>query len=345
MEDYKEIEKKWAPVQCPIWDLGAYRNPSVVGDYNEYYSKRAGGRFKISGSAQGMLKSVNRSRISTEILKLNLNGQIPFFYTTDIERMNKILPLGIVERYNLILRTMGAGFGNLESSIVVEDLVPSDGLSRIFASLEWDEPLPSGYNASDALVGFLHHAKEKGIVRGDVNSFISFTVSGLEYLENLGFQYNDSNQIFVAMWFGNERLHGFYKEVIRPAIESTGYNCMRIDNSEHNEKIDDQIIAEIRKSKAVIVDITCGLSKPVDWSEAELVGSPRGGVFYEAGFAKGLGLPVIWMVDNDIAEKENVSHFDIRQYNQIRWTDDFAEAKERLQNRIEATLGVGEKLK
>ena len=83
------------------------------------------------------------------------------------------------------------------------------------------------------------------------------------------------------------------------------------------------------------------ISNPIEWSNSETVGSPRGGVFYEAGFAKVLGLPVIWMVKSEIAEIENVTHFDIRQYNQIRWTEDFEDARIRLQNRIEATLGRG----
>ena len=115
---------------------------------------------------------------------------------------------------------------------------------------------------------------------------------------------------------------------------------MKIDDHQHNGKIDDQIISEIRKSKALICDITCGLAKPEgDWTQSIKVGAPRGGVFYEAGFAHGLGLPVIWTVKQDVADVENVSHFDVRQFNQIRWSGDLEEANQRLQNRIEATLG------
>ena len=43
----------------------------------------------------------------------------------------------------------------------------------------------------------------------------------------------------------------------------------------------------------------------------------RGGVYYEAGFAHGLGLPVIFMCrDGDEL------HFDVRQYNCIFWKPD-----------------------
>lgn len=162
-----------------------------------------------------------------------------------------------------------------------------------------------------------------------------------EYLEALGVSLRDSEQIFVAMWFGSDEQSKIYNEAIRPAIDKSGYIPVRIDNTEHNEKIDDQILAEIRKSKAVVVDLTCGLSTPKGWSDANVVGSPRGGVFYEAGFAQGLGIPVIWTIKSEIAEVENVVHFDVRQFNQIRWSADHTDFAERLKLRIEATLGRG----
>ncbi|MEX0339636.1 MAG: hypothetical protein AB3N11_11420, partial [Arenibacterium sp.] len=176
---------------------------------------------------------------------------------------------------------------------------------------------------------------------GSRSEYCRVAVKGHQYVDALGISLNKSEQIFVAMWF-SEKVSEFYSEAVKPAIEAAGYTAMRIDDHQHNDKIDDQIIAEIRKSKALICDLTCGLAKPVgSWGKSKEVGAPRGGVFYEAGFAHGLGLPVIWTVDNDIAEIENVSHFDVRQYNQIRWTSDLEDAKQRLQLRIEATLGRG----
>ena len=60
----------------------------------------------------------------------------------------------------------------------------------------------------------------------------------------------------------------------------------------------------------------------------------RGGVYFEAGFAMGLGIPVIWTCrDTDI----NDLHFDTRQYNHIPWANP-KELRVRLQNRIEATI-------
>ena len=65
----------------------------------------------------------------------------------------------------------------------------------------------------------------------------------------------------------------------------------------------------------------------------------RGGVYFEAGFALGLGLQVIWTVRKDALEG---SHFDTRQFNFIQWEDGkLPEFRAALQNRIEATIGRG----
>ena len=44
----------------------------------------------------------------------------------------------------------------------------------------------------------------------------------------------------------------------------------------------------------------------------------RGGVYYEAGLARGLGLPVIWTCREDMFDE---LHFDTRQYPHIGWTE------------------------
>lgn len=65
----------------------------------------------------------------------------------------------------------------------------------------------------------------------------------------------------------------------------------------------------------------------------------EGGVYFEAGFAKGLGLEVLWTCkDND----KNNLHFDIRQYNFIFWEDEkLDDFRKKLAYRIESVLGKG----
>jgi nucleoside 2-deoxyribosyltransferase len=96
---------------------------------------------------------------------------------------------------------------------------------------------------------------------------------------------------------------------------------LRIDQKEHANKICDEIIAEIRRSRFVVADYT----------------GHRGGVYYEAGFATGRGLHVILTCRKNDMDK---LHFDIRQYNCIDWQSP-EQLAQRLQVRIEALLGDG----
>ena len=68
---------------------------------------------------------------------------------------------------------------------------------------------------------------------------------------------------------------------------------------------------------------------------AELTGD-RPAVHFEAGFAKGLGIDVIWLC-KDFKEDKDKLCFDTRQYNHIFWKD-ADDLKEQLINRIEATI-------
>jgi hypothetical protein len=129
-----------------------------------------------------------------------------------------------------------------------------------------------------------------------------------------------SDQAFIAMWF-NEKLNTAYSKGIKLAIRSCGYKPMIIRTKEHANKIDDEIISEIKRSTFLIADLT----------------GHRGGVYFEAGIAMGLGVPVIWTCRKD--DIGNL-HFDIRQYNCIAWTkpDDLAR---QLRKRILRVVGKG----
>lgn len=133
-----------------------------------------------------------------------------------------------------------------------------------------------------------------------------------------------SDQAFVAMWFDNS-MRDAYKKGIAAGIEDAGYEPFRIDGKEHNNKIDDQIIAEIRRSRFLVADFTQGET------------GARGGVYYEAGFAHGLNIPVIFTCKEDVLGKV---HFDTRQYNHIVWKTP-EDLRERLAQRISATIGDG----
>lgn len=130
---------------------------------------------------------------------------------------------------------------------------------------------------------------------------------------------NESSDIcFVAMSFAPE-YEDIYSIGIKPAVESAGYKAIRVDSERHNEKIDSKIIEIILRSRFVIADFT----------------GQRNGVYYESGYAKGLGLPVIQTCQNN---DFNNLHFDIRSINTLHY-DTPSKLTSELQKQIIETIG------
>lgn len=151
----------------------------------------------------------------------------------------------------------------------------------------------------------------------------------------------DSSQCFVAMWF-DVSMNDARNEGIIPAIVSAGYNPLIIDQEEFIGKIDDKIIAEIKRSRFIVADFTHRKAdirdgKCQETEEGHRRLGARGGVYYEAGFAEGLGLDVIPTCRSDMI---NEIHFDTRQLNHIVW-DSPEDLRERLENRIRRVIGEG----
>lgn len=167
---------------------------------------------------------------------------------------------------------------------------------------------------------FLEKLKAMGLIEGaesDSGFTYRLALKGWQRIPELRRVGRSSRQAFVAMWFTSD-LRQVWDEGIQPALQDAGWDPVRIDAVEHNQKIDDRIIAEIRKSGMLIADFT----------------GNRGGVYFEAGFAMGLGIPVVWAVrESDIGSV----HFDTRQYNHIVWND-ADDLRTKLYNRVIATV-------
>ena len=156
-----------------------------------------------------------------------------------------------------------------------------------------------------------------------VMDYITVTIDGYSHLAAARTG-ADQRQAFVAMWFSTEMNEPFARG-FQPAIEDAGYAAMRIDRKEHVNKIDDEIIAEIRRSRFLVADFSQGED------------GARGGVYFEAGFALGLDIPVIYTCrSSNLAQLS----FDTRQYNHIPWESP-DELRIALRNRILAVIGEG----
>lgn len=157
--------------------------------------------------------------------------------------------------------------------------------------------------------------------RGDivmVDRGVSVTGKGWERAASLAKQPATSKVGFVAMRF-NEEMLSFWKEAFYPAVDRAGFEPRLANDPQHNEQIDAHVIAELKQCRFVIADVTFAAT----------------GVYFEAGYALGMGRPVIWTCRRDRHRTD--MHFDTRQYNHILW-DAAVDLSEQLYYRIVATI-------
>lgn len=176
-------------------------------------------------------------------------------------------------------------------------------LNRLYLVLFWCEDIKE-FNMLLSKAVELNHLKLKfdGML---VKEYI-ITYDGKEFIENLVLD-NNSNKIFMAFHFTEEMKKEFESTIKRAVIDSSEgkLEAVRVSSSatDPDAKIDDKLIGMIKSSKAVIADFI----------------GDRPAVYYEAGFAMGLGIPVIWTCKKVDVGKLS---FDTRQYPHIIWENE-----------------------
>ena len=357
---------------CPIWGVDCVL--SEVGD-NAYVwrvqnSYRTGGDYEITTEARLALQELDddvKVRLTSILVEQWMKGvDVPRLTEADVLRAQENRRLPVHERADRLLRLLATRSSSIGE---VLEIVPYD-MFLSFAEQLSASGVPIGTNidvspelylcpvalawsesAGDEELGFLNHylATQGWISKGSptitsdgrAGGYICrVEVPGYSRIEELETN-PDLSQCFVAMWF-DDSLDDAYENGIKSAIEEAGYSPLRIDREEFLGKIDDAIIAEIRRSRFVVADFT---HKVADIRKGECHESEegheqlgaRGGVYYEAGFAHGLDLPVIFTCRSDMIDKV---HFDTRQFNHIVWENP-DDLREQLTNRIGSVLGDG----
>lgn len=134
------------------------------------------------------------------------------------------------------------------------------------------------------------------------------------------------------MAFGHQDADAVFRNLIASAVKRyCGTRARRVDRVEHNDDIDDRIIAEIEEADFVIADLTYA----------------RPSVYFEAGFAQ-RKVPVIYTVRSDHLDQKfknedpfgNLQvHFDLKMKNIITWrgTKDLVFLR-RLESRIRLVM-------
>jgi hypothetical protein len=310
-------------MECIIWGTEATVVPKQ-GDYVELDSPRAGGRYQVTGtvvSNVGGLRPEQKTLLTTWLVKQRRAGvKVPVVDTFVLADLDKLIPPKMSARVDAAmlalakeLRMVGQRF---QVSTTDPDKAARERTLRLMAET-------ASLSAKEVIALFEMMA-QRALLTQVSSAWFAIAAPGWDRIEELEAARPSTTQAFVAMWFDDSMMLAF-KDGLAPAIRDAGYEPLRIDNKEHINKIDDEIIAEIRRSRFLVADFTC---------EPEKV---RGGVYFEAGFAKGLDIPVFWTVQ---AESTKDLHFDTRQFAHIVWKDP-PDLRKQLADRIAAVIGYG----
>lgn len=308
--------------KCPICNNNC-KNLRGIGEIHLYECDQCG-KFKITNEAMRALKSDKfkdeTAKISSYLKNRDIKElhQLTIFENTEeakkhessisIEEIIHNFPKNIYDRIDNVLTNISI-MSNFTGEYVYLDYSSSSILYCDSYEIE-------------AMLFMLGQMYELGYIESkskvvNLSDEVRLTAKGWNRIAQLEKGNLDSKSCFVAMSF-NSVLKDIYDNAIYKAIEDAGYNPIRVDAKEYNSKICDEIIANIRKAKFIVADAT----------------EQKNGVYFEAGFAMGLGKPVIWMCREDDI---NNLHFDTRQYNHIVWKDE-NDLREALLRRIQATI-------
>lgn len=148
------------------------------------------------------------------------------------------------------------------------------------------------------------------------------TVEGLLHYEEINRGSVGCRKTFMAMKYGDKQLEEIFEKYLKPAVRNTGFELVRLDEHPKAGLIDDRLRVEIRTSRFLISDLT----------------HENAGAYWEAGYAEGLGKPVIYTCEKK-KFNEAKTHFDTNHHLTVLWCeDDPQEAVSLLKATIRATL-------
>lgn len=302
---------------CPICKLDA--KDIRIWDHDERMTLECArcGKFTITRTAARMAKSRQLGpKISAWIReRTELVVDVPEINTHTLKEVEQALPnYHVAEKQLLLLR-------------VFERKTAFPG-QAIAVTPQFDYPLAWAAGEEEFLY-LLRSLSDRGLVRrtdGHPNLEDSFffkveiTSDGWSFLDQHARNAAISDQVFVAMSFKPE-LNSAWVNGISPALVKAQFRPYRVDAEPHIDRIDTKIITEIKNSRFLVADVT----------------QQRPGVYFEAGYALGLGIPVFWCVRTD--DLKNV-HFDTRQYNHIVW-ENVEQLADQLYLYVSAVVGKG----
>lgn len=308
-------------MQCPVC-----QSPAVPG-YAENFDKGLQcvrcGAFTLSMEADSMLPAAVernpalRSVMSHYIrLQQQRDGRIPYLGTDNVEALTKQRRSTPAEQRDALILWIGS---NQPSSL--EHAASS--AFEVAAAIGADKVRS---DAEDGLQWLNRELENEELYRFDERTGnvvrLLLTMKGWELFNELQRREEDSRRAFIAMKFGNAELDAAIEDHFRSAVEATGFTLQKLTDNQGAGLIDNQIRVAIRTAAFVVVDLS----------------DDNNGAYFEAGFAEGIGLDVIYLCKAD-KFRERKTHFDTNHMVTIPWDPaDLPAAARQLKQTIRNTL-------
>lgn len=307
---------------CPLCRMELMGEPRAFGDTIEFQCHNCG-VFRLSGTAVSIVAKagyapMDRAKLSYGLRRKGGNALITSHSLEYIIQDTKLPGAGALQD-NLLLFMQSELAGPGES---MELWAPA--LRGWLGALNSSS---SRWVIDQASVASLVEGRAVRPVGGDDEFRLldaTLTNKGWARVEELLRSANGSRKGFMAMRFGDAQLDAVFRDHFKPAVSQAGFELVRLDDEPRAGLIDDRLRLEIRTSRFMIADLS----------------HANAGAYWEAGFAEGLGRPVIYTCRKDVFDDPKTKpHFDTNHYLTVVWDPaDPAAAAEQLKTVSRVTL-------
>lgn len=307
---------------CPICSSqlkNLTRNPA--GRDANTYSCPLCGDFVLSGTLIATLPNTLKrekdaaAKISHALRTMQQINRGAELYTTTVDAILKQPLPRPREQADLLIRWLAENVAGPGETTWVE---PSTHSSIIGAKT------PEGFSL------ILRHLFNVGLVTGNLSEAIgapgrahaTLSFDGWEYYEKLRQGGATYRKAFMAMKFGDADLDHLLETIFKPSAKMAGFELFRLDDFPRAGLIDDRLRVEIQASDFLVADLT----------------HDNLGAYWEAGYAEGLGKPVIYTCERSKFESQK-THFDTNHHLTVIWDKTQpTQSGETLKATIRATL-------
>ena len=238
---------------CLIWNheasVSIQANPPM---YVAIESDRAGGGYRLGLDERFHVDALSveeKARLTTWLIDQRRQGEHqPEITAAAVAHAKSKRPLLAHERADRLLQFIARSVNSIADYI----RIPED---KCGGALAWSES--TKYQEVYFLLRYLD--KNGWLEKGTLQKNMFAGGVSIEGYRRVADRYTnvDHSQAFVAMWF-DETMDRALVQGFEPGIRDAGYRPFVINRKEHVNKIEDEIEAEIRRSRFLLADFTYG---------------------------------------------------------------------------------------